>query len=493
MNKLFITTIILTFLFAGHANAQFSSLMKKAIDKQAKKNAINEYDPNKPVNFNDNSIFFYQLGDRYVCTANLIKGGKLKSLLKNNTEITKLIINGIIDEKDIEYIKSLPSLKSLDLSNVANSELSFQLFDHNKIKISSELDTLYIPQVIKLKDAESKYWNILPRYVVSEGVAYINSGIDDNLDFKSIQGFPNSRRVIRVPDVLDLSSAVVINNFFGEQKPIKKIIFGENLRYLGFNAFRFFEGVDIVEFADNSAPTIENEVFWPRGVNTNSLPRIKMMKVPKGYINYFKGLNIPEWILTDSYPNLEYNINLKVPGTLAQYIKENEKKLISKLKITGTMDFQDIKTLRDLYFIEKLDLSEAIVKKSEGDKQIEISRLESQSALATLTSESQYQNDRNRYGKKVRDKLIEMGDEAIEDAKKTKLPDKCEIPSGAFWGLDLLEELLLPITLENIQYPENGKFITSKNLKVIWVNKDTYSKLPIDWITSNTNAVIKTY
>ena len=131
MNKLFITTIILTFLFAGHANAQFSSLMKKAIDKQAKKNAINEYDPNKPVNFNDNSISFYQLGDRYVCTANLIKGGKLKSLLKNNTEITKLIINGIIDEKDIEIktamivCKAFHARRCLMLYQMAFPDVSF--------------------------------------------------------------------------------------------------------------------------------------------------------------------------------------------------------------------------------------------------------------------------------------------------------------------------------------------------------------------------------
>ena len=493
MNKLFITTIILTFLFAGKANAQFRSLMKKAIEKQALNNAINKNDQNKTLSFSDNSVSFDQMGDRCVCTANLIKGGKLKSLLKNNTEITKLIINGIIDEKDIEYLKSLPNLKTVDLSNVANSDLSFQLFDHNKIKISSELDTLYIPQVIKLQDAESKYWNILPRYVVSEGVAYINSGINDNIDFKSIEGFPNYRQPIKVPDVLELSNAVVVNNFFGHQKHIKKIKFGKNLRYIGFDAFRFFEGIDIVEFADNSAPIIEKYAFSARGVNSNSLPRIKMMKVPKGNMGYFKGLDLPEWILTEGNPNLEYNINLKVPGTLALNIMENEKKLISKLKITGTMDFQDIKTLRDLYFIKSLDLSEAIVKMSEGDKQIEISKKETQSALATLSSEAQYQNDRNRYGKNVRDKLIEMGDEAIEDAKKVKLPDICELPSGAFWGLDLLEKLALPKTLENIRNPEDGKFITSKNLKVIWVNKETYSKLPIDWITSNTNAVIKTY
>lgn len=483
MKKVLITSIILSCLSIGQVYGQFGRLKEKA---------INKIDPNKPNDIKDNSLSIE--GNCYV--ARLAKPGKLNSLIKDNSDITKLVIYGIINEKDIETAKSLPNLKSLDLSNVGNSKLSFDMFDKGKIKISCSIDTLYISEAIEYQYAESQFWNILPRFVVSEGIAYINSDFDGRTDYKDVQGFPEIKygRKFSVPDTLDLSSAIVVKNFFGNQKDhYAKVKFGKNLRYIENNAFYINGGIDILEFADGSNPTIKVNAFKPKGESYTSLPRIKMARVPKGSIDRFKSLDFPEWILVDSDPVLGYNIDIKTPGTLKETLHGINLKLISKLKITGTLDFQDINTLQSIYFLNYLDLSEAVVCMSEADRQKEISELEGQAAMANLTSEGQYQRDGNRLGRNVRNKIIQAGEDAIEDMKKEKLPEICELPGGAFWGLDLLQVLALPKTLANIRPHRYHKLITSENLKVIWVSKDAYSKLPLEWIGSKTNAEIKTY
>ena len=492
MKRFLITSIILSCLSIGQAYGQFSGLIRKAIQKQAQVTPINKIDPNKPDDIKKNSLSIEE--NCYV--ARLAKPGKLKSLITDDMDITKLVIYGVINEKDIETAKSIPNLRSLDLRNVGNSKLSFDMFDKLKIQLSCSLDTLFLPNVVNLECAESRYWNILPRFVVSEEIAYINSDFDGRKDFKDVQGFPEIKygRQFSVPDTLDLSSAIVVNNFFGNQRDhYAKVKFGKNLRYIDNNAFNIRGGIDILEFADGSNPTIKVNAFKPRGDSRTSLPRIKMARVPKGSIDLFKSLDFPEWILVDSDPVLEYNIDIQTPGTLEQSLIGKNLKLISKLKITGKLDFQDIRILQDIYFIRSLDLSDAIVCMSEADRQKEISDLEGQAAMANLMSEGQYQRDGNRLGRNVRNKLIQAGEEAIEDKKNEKLPEICEIPGGAFWGLDLLQVLALPKTLANIRSHRYHELITSKNLKVIWVGKEAYSKLPLDWIKSQTNAEIRTY
>lgn len=436
-------------------------------------------------------------GDNKHCIVRVVKEGKLKSMIKEGDNIVKLTVIGPINEKDIETAKDLPNIKCLDFSSVSNSSMSFELFDKNKLKKYCVLDTLYLPNCIKIDNAGVAYWNIMPKFVVSEGISYIYSNFADRRDFSDIQGFPNYNYVISgtniiVPDTLYLTNAVRVNNFFSNCGNIRKVVFGKNLRYIADWAFRI-NGLEEVYFADGSRPIIDKGAFNQSTDFYGNHSTLKRIRVPKGYISYFEDMGFPKEILVDSDPNKGFNVAIEQPGTLKNYFEENQLKIVAGLKIKGVMDFSDIQTIRQMRNLALLDLSEAIVCMSENDLQREIQEHQHVSEMIGIASEAQYRKDRNRQNYKVRREIENFLDKGIESMNNEQLPNICEMPKGAFLGLPFLKVIVLPKTLSKIQLSSEKKFVDSKRLEVIWVSKEMANKLPLERLKRETDAEIKFY
>ena len=440
----------------------------------------------------------HQNGDNKHCIVRVVKEGKLKSMIKDGDNIVKLTIIGPINEKDIETAKNLPNIKSLDFSGVSNSSMSFELFDKNKFKKYCVLDTLYLPNCIKIEnDAGKAYWNIMPKFVVSEGISYIYSNFADRRDFSDIQGFPNYNYAITgtniiAPDTLYLTNAVKVNNFFSNCGNIRKVVFGKNLRYIADGAFRI-NGLEELYFADGSQPIIDKGAFNQSTDFYGNHTTLKRIRVPKGYVSYFEDMGFPKEILVDSDPNKGFNVAIEQPGTLINYFDEDQLKIVAGLKIKGVMDFSDIRTIRQMKNLSLLDLSEAVVSMSKADHQREIQEYQHVSEMIGIASEAQYRKDRNRQNYRVRKEIDNFLDKGIESMKNEQLPNICEMPKGAFLGLPFLKVIVLPKTLSKIQLSSETKFVDSKHLEVIWVSKEMANKLPLERLKRETDAEIKLY
>ena len=99
-------------------------------------------DAQKSMTKEDSPVTMKQVGDGYHCTVHLEKAGKLKSMIKDDcSEITRLNVIGEVNKNDVQFIKSLPRLKTLDASKATEKEI---IYDH-ELKTVTQLDTLYIP------------------------------------------------------------------------------------------------------------------------------------------------------------------------------------------------------------------------------------------------------------------------------------------------------------------------------------------------------------
>ena len=121
-----------------------------------------------------------QVGDGVHCTVHLEKAGKLKSMIKNGSQITRLNVTGEVNTNDVDFMTSLPRLKTLD---VCKTTIKGKI-DESKLKTSPVLDTLYIPNpesnLFQKFDVSRRFWGIRSRYLVIDGLIFINERMSAN-------------------------------------------------------------------------------------------------------------------------------------------------------------------------------------------------------------------------------------------------------------------------------------------------------------------------
>jgi hypothetical protein len=162
---------------------------------------------------------------------------------------------------------------------------------------------------------------------------------------------------------------------------------------------------------------------------------------------------------------------VKKPGDLGRMLMSDQVPQIVKLKIIGTLSFTDMKIIGRMISLEELDLSEAVVNETPADKtsDAELAMLQFQ-----LANEGQYQKDGNSEAYKLRAKMADKIEKAIEEEKSKPGSTICRLPDKAFVKLPFLKKLYLPATLKEIQSP---KITESTFLEEIWCSMKTAGHL----------------
>ena len=179
-----------------------------------------------------------QVGDGYHCTVHLEKAGKLKSMIKDASQITRLNVTGEVNTNDVDFMKSLPKLKTLDVSNTTQK----WNFDESKLKTVTQLDTLYIPTSSSFcsykyyVNVDMLFWKISAKYYVANNVLYIREFKSAN-SYPGIGGFPhNDDKTLNITGTLDLTDAVHVSTYFNKTN-IQRVIFSSKLKEIDAYAF----------------------------------------------------------------------------------------------------------------------------------------------------------------------------------------------------------------------------------------------------------------
>ena len=409
-----------------------------------------------------------QVGDGYHCTVHLEKAGKLKSMIKDASQITRLNVTGEVNTNDVDFMKSLPKLKTLDVSNTTQK----WNFDESKLKTVTQLDTLYIPTSSSFcsykyyVNVDMLFWKISAKYYVANNVLYIREFKSAN-SYPGVGGFPhNDDKTLNITGTLDLTDAVHVSTYFNKTN-IQRVIFSSKLKEI--DAYAFLDCDKLVDVVFGESQGIKTE--W------SSFPKtIKRIIIPEGLTYGRYSNNLYEYsdygaVILKKIPDLALTLEVKKPGDLGRMLKSNQVPQIVKLKIVGTLSFSDMETIGRMISLEELDLSEAVVNETPADKtsDAELAMLQFQ-----LANEGQYQKEGNSEAYKLRAKMADKIEKAIEEEKSKPGSTICRLPDKAFVKLPFLKKLYLPATLKEIQSP---KITESTFLEEIWCSMKTAGHL----------------
>ena len=400
-------------------------------------------------------ITMKQVGDGVHCTVHLEKAGKLKSMIKNGSQITRLNVTGEVNTNDVDFMTSFPRLKTLD---VCKTTIKGKI-DESKLKTSPVLDTLYIPNpesnLFQEFDVSRRFWGIRSRYLVIDGIIFINERMSAN-SYPGVQGFPNNKGIpLNITGTLDLTDAVVVNSYFNKSE-IQRVVFSSKLKE--FSNYAFSDCEELVEMVFGQSKDLDI------GYLPKSLKRIILPKgiTFKNHPNYSKDV-----VILKKTPDLVLTLEVKKPGDLGRMLMSDQVPQIVKLKIIGTLSFSDMETIGRMISLEELDLSEAVVNETPADKtsKAELAMLQFQ-----LANEGQYQKDGNREAYKLRSNMADKVEKAIEEEKSKPGSTICRLPDNAFVNLPFLKKLYLPATLAKIP---SSKITESTFMEEIWCSKKT--------------------
>ena len=190
----------------------------------------------------------------------------------------------------------------------------------------------------------------------------------------------------------------------------------------------------------------------------------------------------------------DYELIVEMPGTLNQFINDNNAQDITNLVIKGFLDDRDFEAIRKCKNLQKLDLSHCFTLISEQTQKADKEKADAEIALVAFILNASHDEAKHRYEvgtatlgdvvstyamKEDINKFVEAYD------KKEFVADKnCKMPYDALSGLTVLKEFIYPLQLqsacvsmpesiENVVFPplatEIGGIRNCKNLKNIIV------------------------
>lgn len=213
------------------------------------------------------------------------------------------------------------------------------------------------------------------RFKVVDKVLYSSDG-------KVLISYCSAKEVFEVPDGVE---RIGVGAF--RDTPIRKISFPESLKIIDKEAFKSAEKLENVKFP-NSLKEIRKNAFKWCSFKTNAVTfpcniekidpdafgfdwYIKMIKVPKGYLEYYKSI-LPDWISNQIYEDDSiYENNL--------YLSSDRTEVITAT--SGTKDFEipeGVVTIRDnafdsIYYIDSIKLPSTLnsITRNAFDKEIQ--------------------------------------------------------------------------------------------------------------------------
>lgn len=171
-------------------------------------------------------------------------------------------------------------------------------------------------------------------------------------------------------------------------------------------------------------------------------------------IGYWKQLHIRE-----AGTQTDYEFTIEKPGTLSNYINDENASNIINLKLKGFLDDTDYDALKKCKNLNKLDMSHCFTiisektQKAERDKEeAELAILQAIYGLATEEAKRQYNRGETSIGTVLETHTVKNYLDEIQklyDNDKFVADKNCKMPYKALEGLSVLKEFAYPVQLES--------------------------------------------
>lgn len=234
------------------------------------------------------------------------------------------------------------------------------------------------------------------------------------------------------------------------------------------------------------------ETDWKVG-DTRRIDRIQFI-IPQ---NSKERYSIGDWKqlhIREAGAQTDYELTIEIPGTLSDFINDENASNIINLTLKGFLDDTDYEALKKCKNLNKLDMSHCFTiisektQKAERDKeQAELAILQALYGLATEEAERQYNRGETSIGTVLETHTVKNYLDEIQklyDNNQFVADKNCKMPYKALEGLSVLKEFAYPVQLlsacvslpgsiEKVTLPpmatEIGGFGGCKKLKTILV------------------------
>jgi len=314
-------------------------------------------------------VFSNIIGDTFNKILNINASGTLNKLIpiSERNLITNLTLNGYINAQDFKTLRdSMPVLSVLNLFNTTIN--NYTGTNGTKGTNSITYTNGYIPAYAFCNPTTLKGDSTLTSIILPSITPNIETFAFANCTNLSLITFDNYLQAIG-------------DNAFQNCVNLEKIDLSSTLTSIGASAFLNCSRLQNI-IIPPSAKTINNYAFK----GCNGATNVYAYYDPRLYLNgineVFTGIDKTNCILHvpvgtkknyasllqwGDFKNIIDDANAKtvtvtIPGTLATYFNESEMKFVTNLKILGTIDARDFKTMRDNFLLlANLDISNATI------------------------------------------------------------------------------------------------------------------------------------
>lgn len=423
--------------------------------------------------------------------------------IRNNTSLTTIFMPGDIASR----LGAMPNLKKVGLYN----------YDIDLYGDNYEIDTLFVFNYIRddLYHGVGKSFNhYVPHFIVdlTQKLTILNTYDPERKDYKGINVLPvlESKHEVKTPEILDLSDVMRIPSRYFENGTMKKVVFSEQLRFVGTNAFESCKNLTEVtfpgktvslkmdEWAFKDCPNLKYVHFLgtvnlrgtaygnhcvvefdkPSDVQFtsahspfdhfvfNAVPTqlklggeygtkvgdvLSYIEVPANTMSSFTKFVDEEYILEKGRKTKSYTLNLEKPGTILSNLPLNELDIIDSLTIVGFLYDTDMTIFDKCKRLSYLDLGRAVITYSPETLREERQKMEAFKAIfamAGAVADAKYDNFEMSALDHAYVKAFEQLAKGASSV--TAADDNCIIPSGSFSNRTQLKKVILPYRAKHI-------------------------------------------
>lgn len=371
-------------------------------------------------------------------------------------------------------------------------------WDEDEKETQMIADTLIIPELKSLSCSAARY--ILPLKIISqkENKRILNRWSDsfstsllEHIDSISVGAFWKSEiETITIPSNIK----VIPNLCFYECKKLKEINLGQieeigqlafaetalekitipaSITEIGDRAFNNSQIKQIV-FQGQNAPQLyyinqynkkdynydATHLYYNGGGADLSYWKSSDIFIPKGSRSNFSIGIWKEIALKEEGEQSEYNLTVEKAGTLANLLTDNIKSTATSLILTGFLYDTDLKCFEECTHLRLLDLSRTFIsispetlKDQQAERQFLANYLSFIADAAKQQSKDQYNQGNSNLVKHIGEQMEAMTLKELATTlsfEKVEVDSRCWIPSNAFYKLNNLQELRLPLQLASV-------------------------------------------
>lgn len=429
--------------------------------------------------------------------------------IMNNTSLTTIFMGGDIASR----LGAMPNLKKVGLY-----DYKIDLYGDNGDKY--DIDTLFVFNYtrgdIYYHRVGTSFNHFVPHIIVdlTQKLTILNTYDPERKDYKGINVLPvlRNKHEVKTPEILDLSDVIYIPYDYFKNGTMKKVVFSEQLRFVGVDAFENCKNLTEVTFPNKSTTLkLDNWVFngcsnlkyvhFLGSVNVNrggtvygnhcvvdfdkpsdvqftsahspfdhlvfnAVPTqlklggeygtkvgdvLSYIEVPANTASSFTKFVDKEYILEKGRKTKSYTLNLEKPGTILSNLPLNELDIIDSLTIVGFLYDTDLKIFEKCKRLTYLDLGRAFITYSPETLRKERQKMEALEAIFAMAGALADEKYDNFEMNALDHAYVKAFEQLAKGASTVSAADNnCIVPNESFANLFLLKKVILPYRAKHI-------------------------------------------